>query len=248
MASTDPFSAYQTLGGGSAGAGSPGSWFSTKSSPTNNLGLAPQPVSGANDSLTAFFRSLTNLTGGTGVSQFNAGGNTIGAGLGTVGTGLEGQQAGLNTLNAPIDFYTKILSGDPAAIQQALAPTANAISQQYEAAKTGASEGMPAGGFRSTTLAGLPFAQAAQVGNAALGLQPAAANALGQLGGEQAGIGQGISQTGLGVAGIGSTQQSQGLQALFSTIQALLGKMGINLQGSGVNSFATFAGGLNSLI
>ena len=247
--SSDPFSGYRTLGGGAGTTTStPSSWFSTKQSPTDSSGLAPQPVNGANDSLTAFFRSLTNLTGQTGVNQVNQGAATIGQGLQTVGTGLGDQATGMQTLQAPIDFYTKLLSGDPATMTQALAPTASLISQQYEGAKSATGTGLPSGGFRSTAMAGLPFAQASKVGDAALGLQSEAAKQLGTLGGEQATIGQGISNTGLGVAGVGSTQQSQGLTALMGTITDILGKMGINLQGSGVNSFATFSQGLNALI
>ena len=248
-ASTDPFAGYKTLGGGAGTAtGTPSSWFSTKQSPTDQSGLAPQPVNGANDSLTSFFRSLTNLTGQTGVNQVNQGAATVGQGLSTVGTGLGDQATGMQTLQAPIDFYTKLLSGDPAAMTAALAPTANIISQQYEGAKSATGEGLPSGGFRSTAMAGLPFAQAGKVGDAALGLQSTAATQLGTLGGQQASIGQGISNTGLGVAGVGSTQQSQGLTALMGTITDLLAKMGINLQGAGVNSFATFSQGLNALI
>ena len=247
--STDPFAGYKTLGGGSGtSTGTPSSWFSTKSAPTDSSGLAPQPVNGANDSLTAFFRSLTNLTGQTGANQVNQGAATVGQGLSTVGTGLTDQQTGMQTLQAPIDFYTKLLSGDPATMTAALAPTANIISQQYEGAKSATGEGLPSGGFRSTAIAGLPFAQAGKVGDAALGLQSDAAKQLGSLGSAQAAIGQGESSTGLGVAGVGSTQQSQGLSALMGTITDILGKMGINLQGAGVNTFATFSQGLNALI
>ena len=237
--SSDPFSGYKTLGGGAGTTGGTGG---------AGGGLAPQPVSGGNDSLTQYFRSLSNLTGQTGVNQVNQGAQTVGQGLSTVGTGLGDQATGMQTLQAPIDFYNKLISGDPATMEQALAPTASLISQQYEGAKSATGEGMPAGGFRSTALANLPFAQAGQVGNAALGLQNTAAQQLGVLGGQQAGIGQGESSTGLGVAGVGTTQQSQGLTALMGTVTDLLSKMGINQQGSGANAFSTIAQGLNALI
>lgn len=243
-ARTDPFAAYRTLTGPPASSGSRRADFGA----TGASGLAPQPVSGANDSLTAFFRSLTNLTGGTGASLYNTGANTVGTGLGTVGLGLEAQNAGLGTLQPSIDFYSKILSGDPAAIQQALAPTATALSQSATSAEQQVGQNSAMGGFRSTALAGLPFAQSAQLGNAALNLQPEAAQELNTLAGTQAGIGRGISETGLGTAGIGTTEQAQGLQALMSTIQAMLGKMGINIQGSFANQFATIAQGINALI
>ena len=253
----DPLSGYGSLGGGKGTtAGTPGAstgtgtnsnpfeqttsfgLFGGGSSPgatVNSNGLAPQPVSGANDSLTAFFRSLSNLTGDTGVNLVNQGSSTVGLGMQTVGQGLGDQATGMQTLQAPIDFYKKLLSGDPATMTQALAPTASLINQQYETATSGVSSNTAQGGFRSAAMAGLPFAKAGAVGNAALGLQSTAATQLGTLGGEQAAIGQGESNTGLGVAGVGTTQQAQGLQALTATLTGILQKMGINVQGSTAN-------------
>jgi hypothetical protein len=157
-------------------------------------------------------------------------------------------QGGLQTLAAPTAFYQQLLSGNPQAVTQALAPTASNLSQIYSGATTQANQGMPGGGYRASTLAGLPFAQAQQVGNAALGLQPAAAQALTGIGGEVAQIGQGVSGIGLGVGGMGTTLTAQGLQSLQNTIADVLSKMGINIQGGTTNMFATFAQGLNALI
>jgi hypothetical protein len=239
----DPLSGYGSLGGGkgtAAPGGQSGNWKTTPGAPTDPNGLAPQPISGSNDSLTAYFRSLSNLTGATGVNQFNQGGTTVGQGLQTVGTGLADQQTGMQTLNAPIDFYKKLLSGDPATMTQALAPTASLISQQYETAASNTSSNQAQGGFRSAAMAGIPVAKAGAVGNAALGLQSTAATQLGTLAGEQASIGQGESNTGLGVAGVGTTQQGQGLQALTATLTGILQKMGINVQGSLPNEIGAF--------
>lgn len=232
-------SGYSSLAGnpGTVGSGGFGS---------GNNGI--QPLTGGGDQLTAFFRSLSNLTGTTGANLLGAGGQTTGTGLGTVGQGLADTSTGMSTLNAPIDFYKKLISGDPATMTAALGPTASLIGQQYAGVQQNATNNLPGGGYRSVVQAGIPQAQAAAVGNAAEGLQSTAAQALGQLGAEQASIGQGESGTGLGVAGVGSTQTSQGLSALVSTIQSALQRMGINLQSSGINQFATLAQGLSALI
>jgi len=221
-------------------------------------GVSPQPVSGSDNSLTAFWRGLSNLAGTSVPSFLEAGGNLLGTGmgvtqggLGMTGTGFGTTQRGLETLQPSIDFYQKLLSGDPTAATAALAPTAANIANITAGATNQAGQGMPGGGYRAATLAGLPFAQAAQVGNAALQLQPAAAQALGQLGGEQAqigaeqaGIGQGVSATGLGVGQLGTVLTGQGLQTLQNTIADILSKMGINIQGGTANLFSQVVGSL----
>lgn len=221
-------------------------------------GISPQPVSGSDNSLTAFWRGLSNYAGGAGPSFLQAGGNLLGTGMGVTqggldmsGTGFGTTQTGLNTLQPSIDFYKKILSGDPTATTQALAPTAANIAAITSGATNQATQGLPGGGYRAATLAGLPQAEAAAVGNAALGLQPAAAQALGQLGGEQAqigatqaGIGQGVSGTGLGIGQLGSVLTGQGLQTLQNTIADVLSKMGINIQGGTATLFSSVVGSL----
>ena len=230
------------------------------SSGSGSSGLATQPISG--DSLTQFFRSLSNYLGGTGAGLTSTGTGLVGGGVGVAGTGadiatqgLGTTETGLATMQPAIDFYNKILTGDPTATTAALAPTAANINQITAGATDQASQGMPAGGYRAATLAGLPFAQASQVGNAALQLQPAAAQALDQLGGqqatiggEQATIGQGISSTGIGVGQLGSTMTGQGLSAAEAALTSLLQKMGYNIQGGTSNMFNTFTGGLSNLI
>lgn len=208
-------------------------------------GISPQPVSGSDNSLTAFWRGLSNLAGASAPSFLQSGGNLLGTGMGVTqggvdmsGTGFGTTQTGLQTLQPSIDFYNQLLQGNPQAVAQALAPTAANISAITSGATNQANQGMPAGGYRASTLAGLPYAQAAQVGNAALALQPQAAQALGQLGQAQAGIGaeqaqigQGVAQTGLGVGQLGTVLTGQGLQTLQNTIADVLSKMGINIQG-----------------
>lgn len=236
---------------------------STSGGGTGQGGLQPQPVSGGNDDLTKALRAGSNLLGSTGVNLIGAGGPTLGTGMGVAqggvdisGTGLQTTQTGLQTLQPSIDFYTKILSGDPRATTQALAPTASNIAQITAGATNAASQGMPGGGYRAATLAGLPFAQAQQVGNAALALQPQAATALGQLGqaqaqigGEQAQIGQGIAGTGLSIGQLGTVLTGQGLQAIQNMVADYLQKMNINQQApTAAQTFATITQGLANLI
>lgn len=247
-----------TQTGGTNIFGGTGGGTSGYSSGPGNFGVNPQPVSGSDNSLTAIWRGLSNLAGTTGAGLTQAGGNLISGSLPIIqsgtdmsGTGFGTTQTGLNTLQPSIDFYSKLLAGNPQATAQALAPTAANISSIYSGALNNATMGTPAGGYRAATIAGLPQAEAAQVGNAALQLQPAAAAALGQLGGEQAqigaeqaGIGQGVAQTGLGVGQLGTVLTGQGLQTLQNTIADVLNKMGINIQGGTAATFSQIVGSL----
>lgn len=179
------------------------------------FGLQPQNPFSGND-LTQMGRSLTNLLGSTGGYYGQLGTGLLSGGLGVTQTGLQ-------TMQPSIDFYTKLLSGDPSTVTSALAPTAANIANIFSGATDQASRGMPAGGYRASALANLPFAQAGMVGNAALGLQNQAAQGLGQLGGQEAGIG-------LGIGGLGTTMTGQGLQGLSAAENAVLQKMQLNLQ------------------
>lgn len=159
----------------------------------------PTASFGAGSNSSDILRQGINLIGGQGINLSNLGNLLLGTGMGT--------------LQGPMDFYTKLLSGDPTTMTQALAPTAAAISAQYQPLLTGAAQNLPRGGFAAGTLAELPFAQAGQVGNAALALQPAAAAALQSLG--------------LDVSKLGMGEQAAGQQGIQDIISAALGKMGV---------------------
>ena len=137
---------------------------------------------------------------------------------------------GLQTLQPAIDFWTKLGSGDPSTMTQVLSPTATNIANIFAGATDQASRGGPAGGYRSATQANLPYAQAQMVGNQALQLQPTAMQQLAGLGQEQAGIGSMMGNLGLGTGQLGTTLTGQGIQGLTAAEQAVLQKMGINLQ------------------
>lgn len=162
--------------------------------PTQSGGFAPEPISG--DSLTQYIRALNNYLQQQGQDTFNAG-------QGTVGAGTNALAGASDTLKPSIDYWTALLSGDPAKMAAAVAPTAGAIGKQYDAAARSAQTFNPRGGFAGAAAAELPFRKAADVGNLYNQLQPAAAQALPGIAGTQAGIGQGIANIGLGQSGLG---------------------------------------------
>jgi hypothetical protein len=207
-------------------------------------GISPQPISGSDNSLTAYFRGLSNLAGTTGANMLQAGGNLLGTGTGITQGGLDITGSGLQILQDPTQFYQKLLSGDPSTVTSALAPTAANISQIYTGAQNQASQGMPQGGYRAATMATLPQAQAAQVGNAALAQQAAAAQGLTGIGTDVAEIGGQVAQAGLGEQQLGTVLTGQALQTLQNTIADMMQKMGINIQGGTANQFATIVGAL----
>jgi hypothetical protein len=200
---------------------------------TGNYGLMPQPVGAGDNDLTRYQRSLTNLLGGTGPGLLQTGQGLLGGGVDITQGGLDVTKTGLQTLDVPLDFYKKLLAGDPSATTSALAPTAANIAQITAGATDQAARGLPGGGYRAATMAGLPFAQAAQLGNAALALQPMAAKEIAGIGGEQAQIGKGISETGLDLGKLSTILTQFGLGALQNTIEDVLRKAGINVQETG---------------
>lgn len=218
--------------------------------PTTNNGsgipLAVQPIQG--DSLTQYFRSLSNQTGQTGAGAFNTGMKTFEQGVGAIpgaqssaGAGFDTITKALGTLGPAADYWNAILKGGPAATA-AIAPYATQVGQNYANATSSAQSMLPRGGYSSTVQAQLPFAQARDVNNSLLQLQPLAAGKVqdvattqGNLGTAQGNIGgiQGMLAQILTSAGLG--QEGQGSNMIQSVLNALLQKMGINVTESGQN-------------
>ena len=124
---------------------------------------------------------------------------------------------------SPMDYYAKILSGDKAAMTQAIAPEAQAIGSNYATAARTAQTTMPRGGYASTTMANLPFMQANSINTLLQQLRPQAAAAMGNLalGAGQLGTSAGgnmlnalqlSNQAGQGVLGTGTQQQGNLMQ------------------------------------
>lgn len=204
----------------------------------NLPGITPEPVTGpegGDNTLIRYLRSVQNQ-GGAAISPFlNQGAGGIGTGQGTIGTGVGQLGTAFSTTQPAVDYWSKILSGDPRALTEATAPTANALSQVFSGATNNASQNTPAGGARNVMLAQLPQMQAQQVGNFLLGLQPQAATNLNQLAQTQGQIGSGTvsagfgsGQLGIGTAGIGTNLYQQ-------TLNALLGVRGQDVTETGQN-------------
>src|SRR5215472_7462131 len=91
---------------------------------TSTFGLQPQPVSGADNDLTALQRSLGNLLGTGSASLLTGGQNLI-----NMGTGVTGQ--GVQAFAQPMALTSGLLSGDPTLTAMMLGPQmANAAAMQ----------------------------------------------------------------------------------------------------------------------
>lgn len=207
--------------------GSPSGGGGISGGGTGPFGLQPQGMSG-ND-LTKMGRSLTNLLGLTGAQLGQLGQGVLGAGLSGVQGGMGVMGTGLQTLQPSINYYNQLMSGNPAAVSMAAGPYASILSGQ-ETNMLNNLRNVPVGGFGSLVAANAPQWLTGQIGNFELAQREAAARGLLTAGGEQAQIGQGIGNLGLGVGQLGTTLTGQGLQGLSEAERAVLQKMQINLE------------------
>ena len=205
-----------------------------KQTPNTQVGsLSTEPLEG--DSLTQYMRSLTNLLGTSGESMTGAGKDILGKGLKTMDTGL-------TTLQGPLDYWTKILGGDTGYTSSLVSssPEYKATSAQYAGAERSAATSLPRGGFRSTTLAGLPFEKAGKVSDMFQALRPQAAQAV-------AGIGQTQAQIGQGQAALGTAEQGLGIEQIMGALQGLLQRRGQNTQ-QDVATMSAIGEGIGSIL
>jgi hypothetical protein len=160
-------------------------------------------------------------------------------------------EPGLGTAES---FYTTLASGDPTAIMQAIAPTAQAAGQASAQAKSNIMANAPAGGEKNLALEMTDVNQAAQVSKAASGASLSAPNALAALSGQ--GIGESISSATAGTSALGTGSQTlaslgslqlQGQQINAeekgSQLGALGGLAGAGAQIGGMSMLANAAGG-----
>ncbi len=193
--------------------------------------LAVEPVEG--DSLTQYLRSTNNLLGSN--AQ-----RTRAQGEGVLGLGLDVTGKGLDLFNDPINYFQKLLSGDQQSMSEAVAPEARAISSQYDAAQRAAAIGNPRSGYRSSTMANLPFEQAGKVGDLYQRLRPTAAGALANIGGS-------ISDIGLRQQGVGTGLMGLSNQEMQTLLQSLLQRRGQNM-GQDTANLNMLTGGLTQML
>ncbi len=213
--------------------------------PTQTGGLAPEAVNG--DSLTQSIKALVNYLQSQGQGTFNSGQNVFNQGANTTAQGADVVGQAGKTLQPTIDYWSALLSGDPTKMTQAVAPTATAIGNQYDAAQRGVQTGSARGGFSAGMAANLPFQKAGQVGNLFSQLQPLAAQNLQGAAGTQAGIGSALGGVGTQIAQQGLGESGLGFNMFNLGANTQLGRRGQNVQQESLNPVNKLLGSLGSL-
>lgn len=162
--------------------------------------IAYEPLSGADNSTTAFLYSMQNLMSGEGQRGYQQ--------------GQAGYQTGMGALAPTLDYLTQLTKGDQGDVSQAMQPEANRIRDSFAAVRNMISQ-QPRGGGKAGALAEAPYQQQQQINDLA---QQARAGAAGQLG-----------QLGTTLAGLGLDQSQQGLQAQNLGAQLALTRRGQNV-------------------
>ena len=136
------------------------------------------------------------------------------AGQGTTNAGLATTKTGLGTLGGPLAYWQKLMSGNRAAMNQAVAPEANAARSASDATtRQTAATGTARGGGTAATSQQRQTDVNAQIDNLLFGVRPQAAQATTGIGTTQANIG-------LNEANVGNQQLQQALAALGIGTQA----------------------------
>ncbi len=180
--------------------------------------LAPQQISGSQNSLEQYLRSLTNYSG-------QQGQNILNNSQGYINTGTGG-------VNQAMGYWGDILSGNKAAMAGALSPEIQASNAQFQNQRNAVNTFAPMGGGRSSMMGQLPFQQAQTNANIIASLRPQAAQQMGQLG--------------MGQQNFGMGQQGVGTNLLNLTLQSLLQGRGQDVQELGQNK--SLAGQLGSAL
>ncbi len=172
---------------------------SDPSSYTSNNGqpgpgqLAPQQITGNQNSLEQYLRSLTNYSG-------QQGQNILNNSQGYINTGTGG-------VNQAMGYWGDILSGNKAAMAGALSPEIQASNAQFQNQRNAVNTFAPMGGGRASMMGQLPFQQAQTNANIIASLRPQAAQQMGMLG-------MGQQNFGMGQQGVGGNLLSMTLNAL----------------------------------
>ena len=198
----------------------------------NAFGMPPQPISGADNSLTAAQRGASNIAGVMAPMAFNMG-------QGMLGTGMGVAQTGLGAIQPSVDFYTKLLSGDPTTMSGALGPLAGPLAS-WAAQAQNATRAMPSGGLASAEQGNIATMIPQVLGQGAEQLLSSAAGSLGNLGLGEAGVGTQIGQ-------MGTTMTGQGLQGILNLYSDLINKQSVNQQDTPFTTFGQVMGPLATL-
>lgn len=134
-------------------------------------------------------------------------------------------------------YYTKLASGDPAALSRANAPAIQEIGAKSDSAKKNIIADNPRGGERNLALEEADLTKGAQVSNLATGSYVGSFGSLAGLGGQN--VSQGNAATSTGLQGMNSAANQYGqLQQLNNEQKATqLGFLG-SIAGAGATAFA----------
>lgn len=163
--------------------------------------LVTQPTTGQG-SLTNYLQSMTNLLGTQGQQTFT--------------TGQQQYQQGLQDFGPSMDYWQKILSGNKAEMESAIAPEKEGILDRYRAARKKIAQTQARGGGTNEAVAQSEFAQAGDIAGLLQKLRPQAAAA--------------SAQEASQIAGLGLSESGLGLQQTFAALDAILTQRGQNIQ------------------
>jgi len=222
--------------------------MATAANPLGNLanpagapGLALQPVSGGDDDLTRFIRSIEGLTAtqgqgilGAGLNLTASGSPFVTAGANVAGGGLTQARSGAEAAAPAIDYLTKLVRGDQADVAAAAQPQIDEITQQFDQIRNLVSL-QPRGGGKASVLAETPFEKTKAIADVEGKMRTGAAGQLGGLSTQlanvglgEAGVGLGIGQLGLGEQGVGLGVAGLGAGLQEEASNIALQKMGLN--------------------
>lgn len=117
---------------------------------------------------------------------------------------------GIPAVHTASDYWTSLLKGGTAA-QQAVAPVASQIQQQYQGSNNATRNLTPQGGQRNLALSQAPIQESGQLARLYAGVQPMAANALSSLGEGVGGISSSAGSSLTGLAGQNAMAKGQAL-------------------------------------
>jgi hypothetical protein len=207
--------------------------------------LAPEGIDKGQDSLTQFLRSMTNLLGQQGQQTFAQGQKTAGTGEGVLKSSLPALRQSLQGLASPEQYYQNILSGDKAAMEQAVAPETSSILDQYRGKRAQMAKLGPRGGGTAEAVAGSQFGQAGDVARVLQTARPQAAQGAQQVAGQRAQTGGAIAGVGAQLGQLGLGESGQGMQQLAQTLQGLLARRGQDMGPGSISSqFSQYAASL----
>lgn len=215
--------------------------------PLSSMVGTPASLPSTGDSNTNTFRTGVNTINNLGTSLVNTGNKQTQTGQDITGAGTGVFNQGSQSLDQVIKYLSTLAGGDTSTIEGAIKPQIDSITQQFNQIRSMIAGGPRSGGTAST-LAQAPYQEAAQISNLVNQTQQQAEANLGGAATQKAQLG--LSEQGVGIAqqGQGTSETALGSTNLNQAIQAILTKMGLNIQGGTSNTFATNSAALSALI